>query len=210
VLLLALGRSFTTSLGLVFQIKFQQLMLIWLLVAVGMAAAGRGTAPGTFVLALPPLTYFSLFLWQKARHAWLMEVLLLALIAVVVVVRYRTLLRLETVEHIPAEQHYAIQPNPAYAALQGKRLLVLGPDRRPYVQNQLATPYLDWRLSQVDFGHLDEYEAVFRLSQNLASWPPEFIIDDARLMPELKYKVPAVFGPYQATGTPHVYRRQVK
>jgi len=208
VLLMALGRSFTTSLGLVFQIKFQQLMLIWLLVALAMAAAGRGMAPGTFGLALPPLTYFSLFMWQKARHAWIMEVLLLALLAGVVVVRYRTLLHLETVLHLPAEQNYAVQPNPAYAAIQGKRLLVLGPDRRPYVQNPLATPYLDWRLSQVDFGHLNEYAAVFRLSQNFALLPPEYIIDDARLMPELQYKVPAVFGRYQPTPMPHVYRRK--
>ncbi|GAA3938270.1 hypothetical protein [Hymenobacter algoricola] len=208
VLVLALGRSFTTSLGLVFQIKFQQLMLIWLLVAVAMAAVGRGVAPGTFVLGLPPLTYFSLFLWQKARHAWMMEVLLLLLLGLVVVVRYRTLLHLEKVVHIPAEQSYAVQPNPAYAAIRQQRLLVLGPDRRPYLQNRLATPYLDWRLSQGDFGHLDEYAAVFRLSQSFAQLPPDYIIDEARLMPELQYKVPAVFGRYQLTGTPHVYRRR--
>ncbi|SHI42563.1 hypothetical protein SAMN02745146_0840 [Hymenobacter daecheongensis DSM 21074] len=208
VLLLALGRSFTTSLGLVFQVKFQQLMLVWLLVAVAMAAAGRGVAPGTFVLALPPLTYFSLFLWQKARHPWLVEVLLIALLSVVVVVRYRTLLPLEKALPIPPEQHYAVQPNPAYAALRGQRLLVLGPDRRPYLQNRAATPYLDWQLSQADFGHLNEYAAIFRLAQSFAQLPPDYIIDEARLMRELQYKVPAVFGRYQKTATPNVYRRR--
>ncbi|RYU78631.1 hypothetical protein [Hymenobacter persicinus] len=208
VLLLALGRSFTTSLGLVFQIKFQQLMLVWLLVAVAMSAAGRGMAPGTFVLFLPPLTYFSLFLWQKARHAWLMEVLLLALVGLVVVVRYRTLLPLDKVVPIPAEQRYAVQPDPTYATLQNRRLLVLGPDRRPYLYNRLATPYLDWQLSQVDFGHLDEYAAVFRLAQNFAQSPPEYIIDNAGLMTELTYKVPAIFGHYHPTAMPRLYRRK--
>ncbi|GAA4019732.1 hypothetical protein GCM10022408_37300 [Hymenobacter fastidiosus] len=206
VLLVALGRSFTTSLGLVFQIKFQQLMLIWLLVAVAMAAAGRGTAPGTFVLALPPLTYFSLFLWQKTRHAWIPEVVLLLLLGLVVGVRYRMVLGLEKAVPIPAEQSYAGQPNPAYAALQGRSVLVLGPDRRPYMQAPLATPYLDWQLSQVDFGHLNEYAAVFRVAQNFARQPPEYIIDDARLMRELQYKVPRVFGRYQPTSLPNVYR----
>ncbi|TGE15051.1 hypothetical protein [Hymenobacter elongatus] len=208
VLLLALFRSFTTSLGLVFQVKFQQLMLVWLLVAVLMAAAGRGMAPGTLVLLLPPLTYFSLYLWQKTARAWLPEVLLLLVIGAVVVVRYRTLLGLEPVLQIPAEQGYAVQPNPAYEALRSHRLLVLGPDRRSYLQNRLATPYLDWQLAQVDFGHLNEYGAIFRLAHNFAVLPPEYIIDEAGLVPELQYKLPTVFGRYHATKIPKVYQRQ--
>ncbi|GAB2774952.1 hypothetical protein HNQ93_001125 [Hymenobacter luteus] len=206
LLLLGIGRSFTTSLGLVFQVKFQQLMLVWVLVAVGMAAVGRGMATGTLVLLLPPLTYFSLFLWQKARRAWVPEVLLLLVIGAVVVVRYRAVLHLEQVLQIPAERHYAVQPNPRYAFLQGQRLLVLGPDQRPYLHNRLATPYLDWRLAQTDFGHLQEYNAVFRLAQSFRDSPPQYLIDQARLLPELQYKVPAIFGRYHPTNTPGVYR----
>ncbi|WP_226189745.1 hypothetical protein [Hymenobacter nitidus] len=208
VVVLALFRSFTTALGLVFQVKFQQLMLVWLLVAVAMAAAGRGMAPGTFVLVLPPITYFCLYLWQKSSRAWVPELLLVLIIGAVVVVRYRTTLGLESVIQIPSEQRYAVQPNPAYASLQGHRLLVLGPDRRSYVQNRLATPYLDWRLAQVDFGHLNEYGAVFRLARNFATLPPEYIIDEAGLLPELQYKVPAVFSQYQPTKIPKVYQRR--
>ncbi|WP_139925114.1 hypothetical protein [Hymenobacter sp. DG01] len=206
LLLLGVGRSFTTSLGLVFQVKFQQLMLVWVLVAVGIAAVGRGMATGTLVLLLPPLTYFSLFLWQKAQRAWVPEVLLLLVIGAVVAVRYRAVLHLEQVLQIPAEHHYAVQPNPRYAFLQGQRLLVLGPDQRPYLHNRLATPYLDWRLAGTDFGHLREYNAVFRLAQNFRESPPQYLIDQARLLPELQYKVPGIFGRYQPTNTPGVYR----
>lgn len=206
LLLLGIGRSFTTSLGLVFQIKFQQMMLIWLVVTIGIAAAGKGMATGTLVLILPPLTYYSLFLWQKVRRSWIPELLLLLVIGAVVVVRYRAVLHLEQVLRIPAESHYAMQPHPRYAFLQGQQLLVLGPDQRPYVQNQLVTPYLDWQLAQVDFGHLREYNAVFRLAQNFEPRPPQYIIDQAGLLPELRYKIPAIFGRYQPTSTPGVYR----
>ncbi|GAB3230732.1 hypothetical protein GCM10027346_16620 [Hymenobacter seoulensis] len=206
LLVLGLVRSFTTSLGLVFQIKFQQLMLIWLVVAVAIGAAGRGMATGTLVLILPPLTYFSLFLWQKGRRAWVPELLLLVVIGLVVVVRYRSVLHLETVIQIPGEGNYAINPEPKYAFLQGQRLLVLGPDQRPYVQNRLATPYFDWRLAQADFGHLKEYDAVFRVARNFQNNPPQYLIDQAGLVPELQYKIPDIFGRYRPTNTPGVYR----
>lgn len=208
VLLLALARSFTTSLGLVFQVKFQQLVLVWLVVAVLMVGAGRGTAPGTLVLVLPPLTYFSLFLWQKAQRAWLPELLLLLVLGSALAVRYRTALALAPLIQIPAEQRYALQPNPAYGAVRGQRLLVLGPDRRPYLFNESATPYLDWPLAQRDFGRLDEYAAIYRLARNVGPALPDYIIDEAGLLPELIYKIPAVFGAYQPTATPKVYRRR--
>jgi hypothetical protein len=206
LLLLGLVRSFTTPLGLVFQIKFQQLMLVWLLVAAAMAAVGHGMATGTLVLFLPPLTYYSLYVWQKTQRAWVPEVLLLAVLGAVLVIRYRIVLHLEQALQIPAESHYAVLPNPKYQFLQGQRLLVLGPDQRPYLQNRLASPYLDWQLGQVDFAHLNEYDAVFRLAQNFEQAPPRYIIDQAGLMPELQYKIPAIFGRYEPTNTPRVYR----
>ena len=207
LLALALGRTLTTSLGLVFQVKFLQLMLVWLAVAAAVLVAGNGMAPGTLVLVLPPLTYFSLFLWQKAPRPWLPELLLVLVLVGVVVLRYRAVAGLEGLVAIPAESRYAVRPNPAYAALRGQRLLVLGPDRRPYAQNYLATPYLDWRLAQRDFGHLNEYAAIFRIARNVGAAPPAYLIDESGLLPELQYKAPAVFGQYEATKTPHLYKR---
>ncbi|QNH62318.1 hypothetical protein [Hymenobacter sediminicola] len=206
VLVLALARMFTTSLGLVFQVKFQQMMLVWLLVASLMAWAGRGVAPGSLVLVLPPITYFSLYLWQKAPRGWVVEVLFAAVLTSVVGIRYREILHLDTVMRFPAESRYAVQPNPQYAAIKGQRLLVLGPDMRPYIDNRPASPYLDWRLAQADFGYLSQYAAVYRLSRNLAPDPPTILIDQTNRLDELQYKVPAIFGRYQATATPRVYQ----
>lgn len=206
VLLLGLARSFVTSLGLVFQIKFRQLMAVWLLAAGLMMAAGGGAAPGTLVLILPPLTYCALFLWQKAPRPWLPDVLLVLVVGGILIIRYRTVLGLEQLVRIPSESRYAMRPHLAYTAVQGQSILVLGPDRRPYVQNRLASPYLDWRLAQADFGHLNEYAAVFRLAQNFAPQPPAYLIDEVGLLPELRYKLPAIFGRYQPTPTPRVYR----
>lgn len=209
VLALALLRSLGTSLGLVFQIKFRQLMLVWLVVAIATAAVERGAAPGVLVLLLPPLAYFSLFLWQRYRQAWLLELLLLLLLNAAVVLRYRAQVpRLEALLHMPAESHFGVQPDPRYAAVRGHTLLILGPDDRAYFNNRPATPYLDWTLSQIDFSHLTEYAAVVRIAQKMGTAPPEYLLDQGSHIPRLKQLLPSIFGPYAPTNIPSLYQRR--
>lgn len=209
VLGLALLRSLGTSLGLVFQIKFRQLMLVWLVMAVVAAAVERAAAPGALVLLLPPLAYFSLFLWQRHRQSWLLELLLLLFINAVVVLRYRAQVpRLESLLHMPAESRFGLEPDPRYAALRGQTLLILGPDDRAYFNNHPATPYLDWTLSQVDFGHLNEYAAVVRVAQRMGPTPPTYLLDQSRVVPRLQQLLPGIFSAYVPTATPGLYRRK--
>jgi hypothetical protein len=209
VLALALLRSLGTSLGLVFQAKFRQLMLVWLVVAIATAAVERGTAPGVLVLLLPPLAYFSLFLWQRYQHSWLLELLLLLIINAAVVLRYRAFVpRLESLLHMPAESRFGLEPDPRYDALQGQTLLILGPDDRAYFNNRPATPYLDWTLSRADFGHLTEYAAVVRVAQKMGSNPPTYLLDQEAQVPRLKLLLPGIFGAYQPTSTPGLYQRK--
>ena len=209
VLALALLRSLGTSLGLVFQIKFRQMMLVWLAVAAVAAAVERGAAPGALVLLLLPLAYFSLFLWQRYRQSWLLELLLLLIINAVVVLRYRAQVpRLESLLHMPAESRFGLEPDPRYAAVRGQTLLILGPDDRAYFNNHPITPYLDWTLSQVDFGHLNEYAAVVRVAQRMGPTPPTYLLDQSRVVPRLKQLLPSIFSAYELTDTPGLYRRK--
>jgi hypothetical protein len=211
VLLLGLLRSLGTSLGLVFQVKFRQMMLVWLVVAMATAAVERGAAPGVLVLLLPPLAYFSLFLWQRYEHAWLLELGLLLILNAAVVLRYRAHVpRLEAMLQMPAESRFGLHPDPRYASLRNQTLLILGQDDRAYFFNQPATPYLDWALSQVDFGHLTEYAAVVRIAQRIGTTPPDYLLDQVGIVPRLKQLLPGLFTPYEPAGMPGLYRRQTK
>ncbi|WP_046245915.1 hypothetical protein [Hymenobacter terrenus] len=209
VLVLALLRSLGTSLGLVFQVKFRQMMMVWLVVAIATAAVERGAAPGVLVLLLPPLAYLSLFLWQRYQRAWMLELLLVIIFSAAVVLRYRAQVPgLEAILHMPAESRFGLQPDPRYAAIHDHTLLVLGPDDRAYFNNHPATPYLDWTLSQADFGHLMEYAAVVRIAQKMGPTPPDYLIDQSAKVPRLKQLLPGIFGLYELTSTPGLYRRR--
>ncbi|WP_460504103.1 hypothetical protein, partial [Hymenobacter agri] len=166
-------------------------------------------APGALVLLLAPMAYFSLFLWQQDRKLWWLELLLLLLLNAAVVLRYRAYVpRLEALLHMPAESRFGLAPDPRYDALRNQTLLVLGPDDRPYFYNHPATPYLDWTLSQADFGHLNEYAAVVRVAQKVGPAPPAYLLDEARLVPRLKQLLPGIFGAYELTDTPGLYMRK--
>lgn len=210
LLILALLRTASTALGLVFQAKFRQLQLVWLLVAVAVLLVGRGLAPGSLLLLLPPLSYFGLFLWQRlpGRAGWLTELLFVAMLGLMVVVRYRDLVPgLASLLRLPAESAFAPRPNPAYRRLvAGRPVLVLGPDRHAYLAHPAAWPYLDWPLAETDFDHLNEYAAVVRIGRSLGPRPPAYILDQNRLLPRLRYLLPQVFGRYEPVpGVPGAY-----
>lgn len=177
--------------------------------AAAAAAAAHGAAPGVQVLLLAPMAYFSLFLWQHDRKLWWLELVLLLLLNAAVVLRYRAYVpRLEGLLRMPAESRFGLVPDPRYAALRNQTLLVLGPDDRPYFYNHPVTPYLDWTLSQVDFGHLNEYAAVVRIAQKMGPVPPAYLLDEARLVPRLQQLLPGVFGAYEPTATTGLYKRK--
>jgi hypothetical protein len=176
-------------------------------------AVGRGLAPGSLVLLLPPLTYFGLFLWQKVpgRAGWAPELLFLVVLGSVFAIRYRQLVPgLQGLLRLPAESKFSPQPAPAYARLRTTGpVLVLGPDRRPYLTHPAARPYLDWPLAQEDFGRLNEYAAVVHIAASLEDNTPVYIIDQQGKMPVLRYLLPSLFGRYEAVANqPGVYQRR--
>lgn len=210
LLVLALLRTASTALGLVFQAKFRQLQLVWLVVALAVLLVGRGLAPGSLLLLLPPLSYFGLFLWQRlpGRAGWLSELLFVAMLGLVLVVRYRDLVPgLPGLLRLPPESAFAPRPSPAYRPLAaGRPVLVLGPDRRPYLDHPAARPYLDWSLAQADFNHLDEYAAVVHIGRSLSPRLPTYILDQNNLLPRLRYLLPQQFGRYEpVSGVPGAY-----
>jgi len=211
LVVLALLRASSTALGLVFQTKFRQLMLVWLVVVLAVLAIGRGLAPGSLLLLLPPLAYFGLYLWQRVpgQLGWAPELLFLGILGLTLGLRYRDWVPgLPTLLRLPPESAFSPQPDPAYRRLAaGRSVLVLGPSRRPYLAHPAAQPYLDWALAETDFGHLSEYAAVVRVARNLGPQPPAYLLDQARLLPRLRYLLPAVFGRYEPVpGVPQAYQ----
>jgi len=203
VLLLSLLSVASLPQRLVFQVKFQQLMWVWLFTSLLVIFTRAEISVATFILVLPPVAYFSKFFFTSSRKRWQLNLVIVLVLASVLVLRYRLVLginRFLLIEESPLLLQEQALP------VQQATVLVLGNDVDYYTQNKPVTPYINWELAQRHFGRLNEYQAVFEIYQNLRKEMPAYIVDKADLMPELRYKLPAIFGKYSATDTAGMYQ----
>ena len=205
VLLLSLVSTLSLPQRLVFQVKFQQVMWVWLSISLVVIFTRQDISAGTFILLLPPIAYFSEFLFNSGRKAWLLNLVFLLVLAGVLMLRYRQLPGLNWLIRI--DESALLLPEAPATSIKNTTVLVLGNDISYYTYNRPVTPYLNWQLAQDHFGHLTDYQAVFDIYQNFQLEQPAFIVDKVGLMPHLQYKLPAIFGKYKPTGNDGIYQR---
>lgn len=204
VLLLSLANTLSLPQRLVFQVKFQQVMWVWLFVSLVLIFTRVEISAGTFVLLLPPLAYFGEFLFTSGLKKWILNLIFFLVLASVIVLRYREALGINRFIRI-SNSVLSIQENPS-PIVKNSIVTVLGEDPRYYLHNKVATPYVNWQLAQRHFGRLNEYDAIYDIGQNFKQEPPTYIIDQVGLMPQLQDKLPFIFGRYEITNDRTIYR----
>lgn len=204
VLVLSILNTLSLPQRLVFQVKFQQVMWVWLMISVVLIFTREEISAGTFVLLLPPLAYFGEFLFSSNIKKWMLSLLFFLLLTGVILLRYRDVTGINQLLKI--DNSVLVLPENEPVSVKSSVVVVLGNDARYYQHNKVATPYVNWQLAQRHFSRLNEYDAVFAIAQNFKKEPPTYIIDQAEIMPQLQDKLPFVFGKYELTETKGVYR----
>jgi len=192
--------------GLNYQLKFFQLMLIWLPIALLTAIAGQTISTISWLLFLPVLAYFGSFFLLRSVKVWIIEPLFLVVLGLVLLFRYYQLLPPTKYTQLDTSQ-ITVQQDTRYHKVKNARILVLGDDYNYYIANQAATPYINWQLAQEDFGQLDTYYAVYKIVRNITASQPDYIVDEAQLMPQLQHKAPLEFNQYRQIGKSQLYER---
>ncbi|TPE45512.1 hypothetical protein [Pontibacter mangrovi] len=204
ILLLSLLSAASLPQRLVFQVKFQQLMWVWLVASMLVIFTRDEITVATFVIILPPIAYFGEFFFTSGRKGWMLNTVFMVMLAGVLILRYRLVLGINQV--LQMDESPLLLPEQVQLPVQHSTVLVLGNDIRYYMQNKPVTPYLNWELAQRHFGKLNEYQAVLQLHENFRNEMPQYLVDKAGLMPELSYKLPTIFGKYEETEDAGVYQ----
>ncbi|GEO05986.1 hypothetical protein AAE02nite_36500 [Adhaeribacter aerolatus] len=189
-----------------YQLKFLQLMLWWVTVALLVTLAGQTISAISWLLFLPAAAYFGTYLFLRSGRLWITEPFFLVLLGSMVVIRYSFLLPATPFTKLNISQ-LLVQPDARYAAVKNAKVLVLGDNLNYYTYNQSATPYLNWQLARQDFRQLDTYYGIFKIRRNIAISAPDYIVDEVGLMPELIYKIPDLFSRYERSGKGEIYKR---
>lgn len=169
-----------------YQSQVFQSMLIWTAFSVVYLVYAGNLRPQSLVTFAPCLSYFVsqlLLLIRRRRIAeWSLWFLLLGIITM------STLARLDKIEEIDYGRLRVSMDEKIDA--EGRKIVVLDEDISWYVNSELSTPFLDWKLAEPVFSALDYYENVILVSEGFRKDPPDLIADPGNHMPLVFERIP--------------------
>jgi hypothetical protein len=178
-----------------YQAQLVQSMVIWIVIAFIQALYSKGLRPQSFISLLPPLTFFISHFLLLVRRRWLGEAFVWILLIGTTSVTYAS--RYDFIKQVRYTNLIVPQ---AVEGVSGKRLLVLDDDWAAYRDNKLATPFLNWQLSEEIFSQPDYYDNLLKVYDGFTEDPPEIIRDRNNMLKPFLDRIPALNKLYYKNG----------
>lgn len=177
-----------------YQSQILQSILLWLVFALLFVILTPGLRPQSMIVFIPGLsvllTHFFLLIRRKkfvTLNSW---VLFLGIIAVAYLSRFG---QIESID-------YSGLIAPASGEVKDKRIAVLGEAVGMYRENTLATPYLNWNLSQKILRHPEYYDNVTHVYHSFKNDPPDIVFDKENLLKGFFDRMPDIKAMYVRSG----------
>jgi hypothetical protein len=144
---------------------------------------------------LPPLTFFITHFLLLVRRRWLAEAFVWVLLIGTSTVAYAS--RYNLIKQVNYANLLVTEPA---STLSAKRLLVLDDDWAVYRDNELATPFLNWQLSEEIFSQPEYYDNLLKVYDGFIADPPEIIRDKNNMLKPFLDRIPALNKLYYKNG----------
>lgn len=182
-----------------YQSQILQATMIWLIVSVFFLLSARDLRPQSLIVFFPALSFLFTHFFLVIRrvrfiriNAW---VFFLGIISISYLARFGK---------IHAVNYSTMWIDTSVDEFNGKRLLVLDKSIDAYYRNQLATPFLEWRLSEPIFRHPEYYENVTLVYEAFTNDPPEVVLDPHNLLAPFLRRMPQIEQAYTRRGTRYI------
>ncbi|MBX2843878.1 MAG: hypothetical protein KTR26_19050 [Flammeovirgaceae bacterium] len=199
VLILGLLKARTEGGFVNFQINAQQVMAIWILVALVSLLITPKFATYQFIILVPAFTFFTVHYLLLFKKRFFAEIAFWVITFFIVFISYNGIYNFSAGLNQVKYDLLIVKDEESLVEKQ-KKVLVLG-NHPSYYQNQsFATPYYNWRLSQKHFGNMDTYSTLIEIYRNFEQDFPEIIIDksDNQFAAKLFNNIPLLEQQYQA------------
>ena len=207
LILLAPGLAFITILyfsinSTIREINYQsvcrRLFVIW---AIGGLIAFSILPVKSFAsihLFLLPLSYFFSYYTVNLKKTTFTSLVLLLCIVLMVTFQIRSL---QGISLIKSMIKISTKP-PEIKNLKNKKIWVAGDSISYYLNAKLASKYLNWEVSKIDFDNTKEFVAIESIRKSFQTEMPEIIIDQNKIMPIIFKRIPELATHYhqQKTG----------
>ena len=178
-----------------FQIRCQQVMMLWAIVGIVSIGLMPFLAPMQFIIFVPALAFFTINFFNTFKKQWLAELIFLGAFSAILLIHYQAVYATGSEGFVQLKNLKLGQK--VDVKIQNKRVLVLGDGMEEYKNNYAATPYLNWNLAKYELENLDNYDNVISILRNFEKDSPEIIIDKVNLAPKLFKRIPALERRYK-------------
>jgi hypothetical protein len=180
-----------------YQSQLLQVMFLWIGFSVVYVLYCKDLRPQSMIVFVPGLaflfTHFFLFI-RRRRYAEInIWILLVGIVSISYLARYN---KLESVDY----RLLTVSDEAAGASLNHKRVLALENNLLLFRNNTLATPYLNWSLSESIFRNPEYYENITEVYHMFKADPPQVIVDKENLMKPFLERMPEIKKQYLRMG----------
>jgi hypothetical protein len=195
LVVLAMGKLLVAPRFVNYQQKTQQVMFFYLVASALSYFFVIEVTPMHLVLALPGLTFFASHYFLLIKRKLFAEISFTLFMLAIPVINLGMYYKLIDSPLIDFEN--ILVSLDKKDDISNQKIVVFGNDLSPYVDNSLATPYLNWNLSKNHFGRLKYYEIVLATNRNFKSDLPEIIIDETNSSRNLFAQIPSIAKKYE-------------
>lgn len=178
-----------------FQVRCQQVMMLWAIAGVLSIGLMPFLAPMQFIIFVPTLAFFAISFFNSFKKQWLAELIFLGIFSTVLLIHYQAVFSKNNEDFVQLKNLKLSEKS--NTKIQNKRVLVLGNGMEEYKNNYAATPYLNWNLAKYELENLDNYDNVISILRNFEKDSPDIIIDKINLAPKLFKRIPALERRYK-------------
>jgi hypothetical protein len=155
-----------------YQSQIMQVVLLWLGLSLLFVLIAPALRPQTLIVFIPGLSFLLTHLFLLIRRNKFIVLNSWILFAGIVIVAY--LARFGKIESI---DYRGLLVKEQKSNVAGKRVVVFDDIPELYLQNVLATPYLNWDLSAAIIRHPEYYENVIHVYHSFKNDPPDVVFD---------------------------------
>ncbi|MCP4521454.1 MAG: hypothetical protein GY827_07150 [Cytophagales bacterium] len=187
-LLFSILRTQTSTRFVNYQMRFQSVMLLVLFIGVGVLFITPQLTSFHFMIFVPVIAYFVSAFFMLFKSAFFREMFFVLFLFCFVTTSYSYTNTInQYVSKFIKHEKWLLEKSSTES--YGK-ILVLGKGKQHYLNNEVATIYLDWNLSQDEFIDLDNYENISHIYTNFQRDLPGVIIDEQNIIPKLFERIP--------------------
>lgn len=184
-----------------FQYNLIKSMLLWIIFGTFSLTLSNNLSPSSTFIFVPALAFFAAHMFSLIRHRIFKESFFAGIVIFTLGICFIFSSKASINNKTWNITSMIASPLPSpLSEIKGKKVLVLGKLPEMYIDNTLATPYLDWQLAEKRFDNLNNFENISGIYRDFLRDSPDFIVDRINLAEKIFAQIPSLGVAYKKVG----------